>query len=67
MQKFGKDEHCQTILMTHDTEMKTKIFEIQESGSRMQYTVRADKTVKPALSGENMRRRIVNTVWHIVK
>lgn len=28
LQKFGKDEHCQAILMTHDSEMKTKIFEI---------------------------------------
>lgn len=28
LQRFGNDEHCQAILMTHDTEMKTKIFEI---------------------------------------
>lgn len=28
LQNFGKDEHCRAILMTHDTEMKTKLFEI---------------------------------------
>lgn len=28
LQKYGNDKHCQAILMTHDTEMKTKIFEL---------------------------------------
>ena len=28
LQKFGNDEYCKAILMTHDTEMETKYFEI---------------------------------------